>query len=60
MLLTAVVQVGRFARVSPGPAVVPFAGVVVATMLASAAFDPRSIWDGVARGARKQAAGDPT
>jgi paraquat-inducible protein A len=45
MLLTAVVGVGRFASVSPGPAVLPFAGVVVATMLASAAFDPRAMWD---------------
>lgn len=44
-LLTAVVGTGRFARVAPGPAVIPFAGVVIATMLASAAFDPRAIWD---------------
>ena len=44
-LLTAVVQLGRFAHVAPGPAVLPFAGVVVLTMLASASFDPRAIWD---------------
>jgi paraquat-inducible protein A len=44
-LLTAVVQLGQFARVSPGPAVLPFAGVVILTMLASASFDPRAIWD---------------
>jgi paraquat-inducible protein A len=44
-LLTAVVQLGQFARVAPGPAVLPFAGVVVLTMLASASFDPRAIWD---------------
>ncbi len=44
-LLTAVVQLGRFAKVEPGPAVLPFAAVVVLTMLASASFDPRSIWD---------------
>jgi paraquat-inducible protein A len=44
-LLTAVVQLGRFATVEPGPAVLPFAAVVVLTMLASASFDPRSIWD---------------
>jgi paraquat-inducible protein A len=43
-LLTAVVQLGRFASVEPGPAVLPFASVVVLTMLASASFDPRSIW----------------
>jgi paraquat-inducible protein A len=46
-LLTAVVQLGRFATVAPGPAVLPFAGVVVLTMLASASFDPRTIWDRV-------------
>ncbi|MEJ7597711.1 MAG: paraquat-inducible protein A [Kofleriaceae bacterium] len=44
-LLAAVVQLGRLARVDPGPAVIPFAGVVVLTMLASASFDPRTIWD---------------
>ncbi len=46
-LLAAVVQLGRFASIEPGPAVVPFAGVVVLTMLASASFDPRAIWDRV-------------
>ena len=45
-LLTAVVQLGRFASVEPGPAVLPFAGVVILTMLASSSFDPRAIWDG--------------
>ncbi|HEY4058694.1 MAG TPA: paraquat-inducible protein A [Kofleriaceae bacterium] len=44
-LLTAVVQVGRFANVQPGPALLPFAGVVILTMLASHSFDPRRIWD---------------
>ena len=44
-LLAAVVKLGRFASVEPGPAVIPFAGVVLMTMLASAAFDPRAIWD---------------
>ena len=44
-LLAAVVQLGRFASVEPGPAVIPFAGVVLMTMLASASFDPRAIWD---------------
>lgn len=46
-LLAAVVQLGGFARVEPGPAVVPFAGVVLMTLLASASFDPRGIWDHV-------------
>ena len=44
-LLTAVVQLGRFAHVEPGPGVLPFAGVVVLTMLASASFEQRTIWD---------------
>jgi len=44
-LLTAVVHLGRFARVAPGPAVLPFAAVVVLTMLASASYDARAIWD---------------
>jgi paraquat-inducible protein A len=48
-LLTAVVQLGRFASVEPGAAVLPFASVVVLTMLASASFDPRTIWDGARR-----------
>ncbi|HEX4452348.1 MAG TPA: paraquat-inducible protein A [Kofleriaceae bacterium] len=46
-LLTAVVQLGRFANVEPGSAVLPFASVVVLTMLASASFDPRTIWGGI-------------
>lgn len=46
-LLAAVVQLGGFARVEPGPAMVPFAGVVLLTLLASASFDPRGIWDRV-------------
>ena len=44
-LLAAVVQMGPFAKVDPGPAVLPFAGVVILTMLASSSFDPRAIWD---------------
>ncbi len=44
-LLAAVVQLGRFASIEPGPALIPFAGVVLMTMLASASFDPRAIWD---------------
>jgi paraquat-inducible protein A len=47
-LLAAVVQLGHFATVEPGPAVLPFAGVVVLTMLALSSFDPRAIWDEVA------------
>lgn len=57
-LLAAVVQLGQFARVSPGPAVLPFAGVVILTMLASASFDARAIWDlGRDRGAERGSGG---
>jgi len=51
-LLTAMVHVGRFASVEPGPAVLPFAAVVMLTMLASASFDPRAIWDQATPGRR--------
>lgn len=44
-LLTAVVDFGSFAAVRPGPAAVAFGAVVVLTMLAASAFDPRFIWD---------------
>lgn len=43
-LLTSLVHLGRFANAEAGPAIVPFAGVVVLTMLAAFAFDPRTIW----------------
>ncbi len=44
-LLTAVVQFGFVGVVEPGPALLPFAAVVVLTMLAAETFDPRLIWD---------------
>lgn len=44
-LLTAVVQFGFIGIVDPGAALLPFAAVVVLTMLAAEAFDPRLIWD---------------
>lgn len=45
-ILAALVHMGALATISPGPAVIPFAAVVVVTMLASHTFDPRLIWDG--------------
>ena len=48
-ILTALVQWGRFASVTPGPGVLAFCSVVVLTMLAAASFDPRLIWDAAAR-----------
>lgn len=44
-LLTSVVQFGFLGEVEPGPALLPFAAVVVLTMLAAETFDPRLIWD---------------
>jgi paraquat-inducible protein A len=44
-ILTALIQFGNFASVHPGPAIVPFALVVLATMLATHSFDPRLMWD---------------
>ena len=49
ILLMALVQFGIFANVEPGGAALAFGGVVVLTMLAAEAFDPRLLWDGVAR-----------
>jgi paraquat-inducible protein A len=44
-LMVAMVQRETLASVEPGPAALPFAMVVAATMLASYSFDPRLIWD---------------
>ena len=44
-LLVALVQVQSLAIISPGPGVVAFGAVVVLSMLATMAFDPRLIWD---------------
>jgi len=44
-ILIALVQLGVLAEISAGPAVLYFALVVVATMLAAESFDPRLIWD---------------
>ncbi|MBW1866046.1 MAG: paraquat-inducible protein A [Deltaproteobacteria bacterium] len=44
-LVVALLKLGYFATVEVGPAAVYFAAVVVITMLAAKAFDPRLIWD---------------
>lgn len=46
-LLTALVRIQTLATVTPGPGAVAFGAVVVLTMLAAMAFDPRLIWDSV-------------
>ncbi|CAG9297675.1 PqiA/YebS family transporter subunit [Celerinatantimonas diazotrophica] len=43
-LLSALVQLGALMNVTPGPAVLPFASVVVLTMLAAKTFDPKLLW----------------
>jgi paraquat-inducible protein A len=43
-VLVALVKLGQLATVVPGPGLFAFTGVVVFTMLASAAFDPKLIW----------------
>ncbi len=43
--LVALVKLEQLATVLPGPGLLAFASVVVLTILASASFDPASIWD---------------
>ena len=49
-ILSALVKLGAVADIDAGPAGIPFAAVVILTMLAASSFDPRLIWDN----------GDPT
>ena len=44
-VLVALVKLGQIATIVPGPGLIAFSAVVVLTMLASASFDPRTIWD---------------
>jgi paraquat-inducible protein A len=44
-ILVALVRLGYVATVLPGIGAIAFASVVVLTMLASASFDPRLMWD---------------
>jgi len=45
VLLAATIHFGGLASVTPGPALLSFAAVVVLTMLATYSFDPKLIWD---------------
>lgn len=45
--LVALVHLGPFASITPGPGAIAFGLVVVLTMLASASFDPRLTWDAI-------------
>ena len=44
-ILVALLQLGNYMSVSPGPGALAFAGVVVITMIAAMNFDPRLLWD---------------
>jgi paraquat-inducible protein A len=44
-ILVALVQFGVIVTITPGPGALAFAAVVIMTMLAARAFDPRLIWD---------------
>ena len=44
-VLVALVKLNTMAKVIPGPGLVAFTAMVVLTMLASAAFDPKQIWE---------------
>ena len=44
-ILVALVQIGNYMTVVPGPGALAFAGVVVFTMFAAMSFDPRLLWD---------------
>jgi paraquat-inducible protein A len=44
-IITALVQAGEIATITPGPGAVCFCAVVILTMLAAISFDPRLMWD---------------
>jgi paraquat-inducible protein A len=44
-VVVALVQLKALATIEPGPGAIAFGGVVVLTMFAAMAFDPRLIWD---------------
>lgn len=44
-ILVALVKLRSLAEVTPGPGIIPFAGVVILALLASASFDQRLIWE---------------
>jgi paraquat-inducible protein A len=44
-ILAALVALGNLATIAPGPGAIAFCGVVIITILAAMAFDPRLMWD---------------
>ncbi len=53
-ILVAIVHFGFFANVDADPGIVAFAAVVVLTIFAAEAFDPRLMWDAASHGARPE------
>jgi paraquat-inducible protein A len=53
-ILVALVQVQSLASIRPGAGVIAFAAVVILSMLATQAFEPRLIWDAVDHSPRKE------
>ena len=49
-ILVSLVKLGQLATVVPGTGLVAFTGMVVLTMLASAVFDPKVMWEQSLRG----------
>jgi paraquat-inducible protein A len=47
-IVSAVLQFGILTTVDPGPGIASFGAVVVLTMIAARAFDPRLMWDAAA------------
>jgi paraquat-inducible protein A len=52
-LLGALVQFGRVVSIAPGIGAVAFCAVVILTIFAAEAFDPRLMWDAAARNAHR-------
>ncbi len=44
-ILSALVALGNLATIAPGPGAIAFCSVVIVTILAAMAFDPRLMWD---------------
>ncbi len=53
-ILVAIVHFGFLANVDADPGIVAFASVVVLTIFAAEAFDPRLMWDAAASGQRRR------
>jgi paraquat-inducible protein A len=48
-ILVAMVQLGNYMIITPGPGALAFAGVVLLTMFAAMSFDPKLLWDQLER-----------